>query len=90
MANNRLYMQCKYCGEDIYIGKNFGEPYYISDEKLKEINQFFEGHAYCGKPDELAHGGWFGLYDEFHDSDDPLTIEKYRITALVGNILKEK
>lgn len=62
----------------------------ITEEKRKEINQFFEDHAYCGKKRVLAHGGWFELHDEFHDSDDPLTIEKYRITALVGNTLKEK
>ena len=68
------------------MDKNFGDPYYIREEKLKEINQFFEDHAFCGKKHELAHGGWFELYDEFHDSDDP----KYQIAAIIGNALKEK
>lgn len=90
MANNRLYLRCKNCGEELYLDKNFGEPYQITEEKLKEINQFFEDHAFCGKKHELAHGGWFELYDEFHDSDDPLTLQKYQITALIGNALKEK
>lgn len=69
MANNRLYMRCRYCGEELYIDKNFGGAYFISDEKLKKINEFFEDHAYCGEPSSLAHGGWFELYDEYHEGE---------------------
>lgn len=86
MANNRLYMRCKNCGEELYLDKNFGGPYQITEEKRKEINQFFEDHAFCGTMHQIAHGGWFELYDEFHDSDD----SKYQIAAMIVNALKEK
>ena len=90
MANNRLYLRCKNCGEELYVGKNFGEPYFISEEKLKEINQFLEDHAFCTEADDsfhIAHGGWFELYDEYHDDEpDP----KYAITALIAGTFKEK
>lgn len=90
MANNRLYMRCRNCGKEIYIDKNFGGPYCISELKLQEINQFLEDHAFCIESDDkyqLAHGGWFELYDEYHDDEpDP----KYVITALAASTLKEK
>lgn len=69
MANNRLYMRCRYCGDTLYVDKNFGFPYHISNEKLNEVNQFLEDHAFCGDPHELAHGGWFELYDEYHEGE---------------------
>lgn len=88
MANNRLYLRCRNCGEDLYLDKNFGDPYFITEEKRKEINQFLENHAFCGEKHELAHGGWFELYDEYHDSEEPLTRQKYQIIALIGNALE--
>lgn len=54
MANNRMYLECKGCGEKFFIGKRFGDAYYISeypqvyDKPFKtRLNDFYENHFYC-------------------------------------------
>lgn len=48
------------------ISRSIGDPYSITDPT--DINQFFYDHAYCnGSRYEIAHGGWFELYDEYHE-----------------------
>lgn len=68
MANNRLYLCCLNCGETLFLDKNFGEQYYISDDRRKEINRFLEEHAFC-KAGRIADGGDFALMDEFDRED---------------------
>lgn len=54
MANNRIYIRCKGCGEELYLGKHFGvDSFYYnnynSDKTLEEkLNAFYEKHAWCG------------------------------------------
>lgn len=53
MANNRLYLKCKVCGEELYLGKRFLEAYYWTNywndgEHLEDkLNEFYEKH--CGE-----------------------------------------
>lgn len=53
MANNRIYMRCKACGEQLYLGKCFADSYYWENyfDKSKHLedflNEFFEKHTYC-------------------------------------------
>jgi hypothetical protein len=65
MASNRGYLRCKNCGKTIYLSKNFGDAYYISLDRLNELNQFFNDHAFCGGGDEIAHGGDYEFVDEY-------------------------
>lgn len=51
MANNRMYIRCKQCGSIIFLAKCYLDGYYTnsidSDDRL---NEFFDEHAFCGKP----------------------------------------
>lgn len=52
MANNRLYLKCDVCGEEFFLGKRFGDGYYlppdIGGDIRKELNEFFGRHEWCG------------------------------------------
>lgn len=61
MANNRLYLRCNVCGEEMFLGKDFLTGFYWTDYSEKGIhledrlNKFFDEHAYCSKEKQL-HG----------------------------------
>lgn len=68
MANNRLFIKCKRCGCSVQINKTYGGPYYLYDEDVKDLNDFFSEHAYCEPHNPvLSDGGYFELYDEAND-----------------------
>ena len=55
MANNRIYLRCKGCGKEFFLGKRFGGGYFISQyEKYKgvslmeRLNKFYDDHEWCG------------------------------------------
>lgn len=90
MANNRLYIRCKHCGQTTYLAKNFGYEYYITNEALEHLNNFLADHAFCfedcDKEDfKHAEGGDFELVDEYHFDDYKIVMDDE-----VGMILKEK
>ena len=60
MANNRLYIGCKECGDWCYLDKHFGNPFHLSEESFEKFNEFLEAHAYCGRSDEMT----MELFDE--------------------------
>lgn len=51
MANNRIYIRCKNCGEALFLGKKFGEAYYYvnyhGSTLEKDLNDFYEKHDWC-------------------------------------------
>ena len=50
MANNRLYIRCKQCGETFYLAKHFGGSLNTTDydgDFLDRLNDFWEKHCYC-------------------------------------------
>lgn len=49
MANNRLFLRCRNCGEKIMIGKHMMDTwaYYDPYELGLKINDFFEKHTWC-------------------------------------------
>lgn len=53
MANNRIYLRCKTCGDVLYLGKCFGNGYsYCNYDNLKlenKLNDFFEKHNWCDR-----------------------------------------
>lgn len=70
MANNRLYIKCKSCGEELCIGKHFGHCYFTpSDDTDKRLNNFYEKHAFCQKDqDGFADRGYFEITYEIEPS----------------------
>ena len=64
MANNRIYLRCRGCGEVLFLGKSYlGGFYYPSYDDVpleRRLNDFYEKHNYCSNP---KHGG-FIPYDE--------------------------
>jgi hypothetical protein len=57
MANNRMYLKCKGCGEEFMLAKCFGEGYYMDDyleayhgkTTMERLNNFFDEHHICYK-----------------------------------------
>ena len=54
MANNRIYLRCKGCGETLFLGKTFLRGYYFDrygGPPLEDrLNEFYETHNYCDLP----------------------------------------
>jgi hypothetical protein len=64
MANNRIYLRCRGCGDVLYMGKSFLEGfYYLSYDGIpleRKLNDFYDEHNYCDKPKHRA----LPVYDE--------------------------
>lgn len=47
MANSRIMLTCKHCGEQLVIGKGyFGSYHLIGENMSKLLNEFYEKHEY--------------------------------------------
>lgn len=55
MANNRIYLRCKACGETFFLGKRFSDGYSCEHAYNKELdmktalNLFYSRHEACGE-----------------------------------------
>lgn len=47
MANNRMILRCRACGEQIVLAKNFGAEWY-SHASQQRLDSFFAEHNICG------------------------------------------
>lgn len=47
MANNRLFLKCKQCGEYVMLGKHFGGALHPPFDVFDKLLIFFEEHNYC-------------------------------------------
>ena len=52
MANNRIYLRCKACGEKFYLGKRYCDGYWWErygdkDPLDRQLNDFYDRHIYC-------------------------------------------
>ena len=68
MANNRIYLRCKQCGDVLYLGKTFSSCYYrnLGEKSLEEkLNEFYEKHEVC--IDELKDNYYEPKLDEKKD-----------------------
>lgn len=54
MANNRIYLRCKGCGDVLFLGKTFLDGYYwdpYGGKPLEDrLNEFYDKHNYCTNP----------------------------------------
>lgn len=65
MANNRMYLRCRKCGDAIMLSKTFLTPLNyagISCSK-KEIDSFLSEHAWCYKECKSSH--YFAFIEEY-------------------------
>ena len=66
MANNRLRIKCRVCGETFPIAKTLGSGYYLSPAfSEKGLAEFLDDHAFCRNGDEVGDEGDFCLAYEF-------------------------
>lgn len=53
MANNRIYLRCKSCGEEFFLGKRLTDGYWLCnyhEERgsiMDQLNEFYDKHTYC-------------------------------------------
>lgn len=46
MANSRIMLTCKHCGEQFAIGKGYFGSYFTRNEKMNEqLNEFYSKHS---------------------------------------------
>ena len=76
MANNRMWIRCKCCGEFVGIGKHLAGPWYVPNEHLnKTLDDFFSKHAWCENTDspfydeKYSHSNMFELTTEGTKAD---------------------
>lgn len=54
MANNRIYLRCRGCGNVLFLGKSYLDGFYYpcnTDVSLeRQLNDFYEEHNYCAQP----------------------------------------
>lgn len=61
MANNRIWLRCKQCGECLFLGKHFMGEYYWANYSNEDVhledklNDFFEKHCWCEEPYNKQH-----------------------------------
>ena len=73
MANDRMYIRCKGCGDLHFLAKELGDGYYTThegEELRRGLDDFFDRHKcchfdYCGK----WHGGFELVYESDDDSE---------------------
>lgn len=53
MADNRMYLHCKACGEDFFLGKHYSDGWFCLNYRpeegsfLERLNAFYDKHCYC-------------------------------------------
>lgn len=82
MADNRIYLRCKNCGEAFFLGKRVGGGYYIQDyhhgnkSLIERLNEFYDKHQYedtdARRKEEDKTGRWQGLdcFEIVYENDD--------------------
>jgi hypothetical protein len=83
MANNRMFIRCRHCGETFMIGGHMGTGWSMtncSDKSfLERLNNFYEEHAFCNKDEnennyfpkfkkiDKVHSGCYDICYETND-----------------------
>ena len=86
MADNRIFLRCKNCGEVLFLGKRIGGGYYVDDGHygkdetlLSRLNAFYEKHQWEDTnmriEAEDVSGRWKGLdcFEIIYEMDDDFT-----------------
>lgn len=50
MANNRMYLRCKNCGDILLLGTTMSNGYGTFDKEIYyKLNAFYDNHNFCDK-----------------------------------------
>ena len=81
MANDRIFLKCNVCGEELFLGKSFFDGFYWENYAKEPIhledklNDFFDEHKYCNGN---GSDGDFDIAYEIRDSSKDIEIEELR------------
>ena len=78
MANNRMYLRCRGCGEELMLGKCLSYGWYFSipeQEKGEQLQEFLGRHSHCCKGLEKDTCGGVSPFDSFNFEPFELTYE---------------
>lgn len=79
MADNRMYLRCKNCGEAFFLGKRLGDCYYTQDfyytdgSMIKRLNEFYDKHEWEDSDGrEEREDRWEGVdcFEIVYENDD--------------------
>lgn len=80
MANNRIYLRCKNCGEVFFLGKRLVDGFYVQDEHygkgetlVNRINKFYDKHTWedtNGREERLDRWGGLDCFEIVYENDD--------------------
>ena len=67
MANNRLRIKCRVCGETLPVAKTMGSGYYLSPVfSAEKLEKFLDDHAFCDNgTGDIGDEGDFCIAYEF-------------------------
>lgn len=64
MANNRLYIRCRNCGQTLFLAKHFSDPWSLRCD-LMDVQMFFNEHYAC--ENEFDYGDETATdFNQFH------------------------
>lgn len=68
MANDRMYLKCKGCGEEFCLGKTYLDGYFIYNEDTfgQKLQEFYDRHKYCVEPE--MYGQKIQTFELVYDS----------------------
>lgn len=55
MANNRMYLRCKQCGEILFLGSTMRDGYSLENKNIyNDLNNFYSQHNWCSKEKNMS------------------------------------
>lgn len=67
MANNRMMIRCRSCGQYIIIAKHFLTPWRTVPNLDDKLTEFFNEHYYCKTRNHYVYHNSFELISEFRE-----------------------
>ena len=79
MADNRIYMRCRICGKELFLGKRFGEKYYWENygkrnNEISGIKQYDERPLEERLNEFYDKHAWCGWEKQVEDGNDQFEI----------------
>lgn len=96
MANSRICIACKHCGEQLYIGKGYFGSYVAFDNLTEKLDEFFKKHemGICSDDADCSDDAknHFVILEEGDSLDDVPNIEQVieEFKSIVINYVKDR
>lgn len=86
MANNRIGIKCRVCGEILGLGKRLADGYYCNDcygrNLTEKLNEFYEKHEACFTRVDVDPDGWPDVFDIYYEFEPEWLKEKNNVAAV--------